>query len=150
LWAVNPALLARVFEQMMTEVQPFVELDADAAPRDALHRSIVAGTRLWAAHRLLFRTVHQHWHAVPELGAVWLKINREFQERFATQIERLRDAGEATGDVDPRRLASMLVWSSGQLMFVAGLGVDEQLPDEQALIEPIADLWLAAVFGTPG
>jgi AcrR family transcriptional regulator len=148
-WAVVAALVERVMEEMFEQVNPFISQGGDESPREILRGSIVSGARLWASHRLLFRVVHEHWNSVPQLRDIWLRVNTTFIDQFAAAIERERQAGIAPQGVDSRQLAAILVWSSGQLMFVAGLGVEPSLRGEDALIETIADLWLLAVYGDP-
>lgn len=146
-FAVITSLMAMVMAQMAEAIAPYVERQEDVAPREALRDSIVSGARLWNEHRMVLRAVHEHWNAVPDLREMWLRVNEGFKLGIAAEIERERASGMAPEGVPSRQLASMLVWSSGQLMFLAGLGVDEDLPSEEALIEPLASMWLGAIFG---
>jgi AcrR family transcriptional regulator len=149
-WAVIAALLPRVTEEIAGSLAPFIEQDAAVNVRDALRQSITAGARVWASHRGLLRTVQEHWSASDDLREQWLTMNAFFVERIAHEIERERRAGKAPPGLDSRQLAAMLVWSSGQLMFVAGTGVEPALPDEEAIVETLPEFWLAAVYGPSG
>lgn len=146
-YAVINALLARMMDDMAVSMAAFVERGPDVPPRAALRQSIISGARLWTEHKMLMRAVHEHWHVQPKLRENWLRVHRAFTEDIAAQIDRERAAGMAPDGLDSRQLASMLVWSSGQLMFVAGLGIDDDLPGEDALIDPLASLWVGAIYG---
>jgi AcrR family transcriptional regulator len=146
-FAVITSLMAVVMAQMAEVVSVYVDRKDEVPPREALRESIINGARLWDDHRMVLRAVHEHWNAVPELREMWLRVNEGFKVGIAAEIERERASGMAPKGVPSRQLASMLVWSSGQLMFLAGLGVDEDLPSEKALIEPLASMWLGAIFG---
>jgi hypothetical protein len=44
-------------------------------------------------------------------------------------------------------MGAALIWSSERCLYVAGLGVDEDLPSEQDIIEPLLALWLGTIYG---
>jgi hypothetical protein len=44
-------------------------------------------------------------------------------------------------------LGSALIWGTERCFHVAGLGVDDDLPNEQAIVEPLLALWLGTIYG---
>jgi hypothetical protein len=69
------------------------------------------------------RAAHEHSHEVPELRAMWMEII----DRFA--------------------LATILLWSSAQCAYVAGLGIDARIADMEALFDPMLTIWMRALYG---
>jgi hypothetical protein len=81
------------------------------------------------------------------LKELWLRIVERFVEAGAAEIERERTAGEITSSVPGRTLASMLFWGTERVLYIAGLGVEPTLPDEEAAVGPLVDLWHGTLYG---
>jgi hypothetical protein len=77
-------------------------------------------------------------------------VFERFSEAMGAEIERERKAGVALPGPDARQLASVLLWSTAQATYVAGLGADSALPDERAISETIVTLWERALYGESG
>jgi len=146
-FAVLSGLLAKVTDEIFEMVQPFVRREATVAPRDALEQSLTAAVKLWATHRPALRAIHEHWNTTAELRELWLGVVERFTEAAAAEIDREREAGLARPGVDSRRLAAVLMWSSERCLYVAGLGSDSNLPDEESTLAPLLGLWSAALYG---
>jgi hypothetical protein len=95
----------------------------------------------------VLRALHEHWAVVPEFSAAWRDIFDRFTDAIATSIDRDREAGLAPAGPDSRQLAAMLLLSTDQCMYIAGLGADEDLPHERAVVAPLLILWLGCVYG---
>jgi AcrR family transcriptional regulator len=148
-YAVVTGLLANVMDDIYESVSPFVNRSEDVDPRDALAQSLEASAAIWRAHRASLRAVVEHWHAVPELKTLWLGVVTRFSEAVAVEIDRQRAAGLAPEGPDSRKLGSALIWGTERCLYVAGLGVDEQLPDEVASLDAVLPLWIGTIYGSP-
>jgi AcrR family transcriptional regulator len=146
-YAVVTGLLARVMDEIYEMVQPFVQRQPDVAPEAALRESLEASAAVWSAHRAVLRATVEHWHAVPELRTRWLGVLRRFTEGVALEIDRERAEGLAPDGPSSRQLAAALMWGTERCLYVAGLGVDEDLPSEQDIVEPLLALWLGTIYG---
>src|SRR5438067_539922 len=90
------------------------------------------GASYWAANTR-WATV-EHWHEVPELRTLWLGVIDRFTAAFASEFDRDRAAGHAPPGLPSRELAAALIWGSERTLYIAGLGVTNDLPHEdQAL-----------------
>jgi AcrR family transcriptional regulator len=146
-YAVLTELAGNLMEEIYGSIGPFLQRPRDSSPQDSLRAALVAGCGVWREHRAVFGAIAEHWHAVPELGAMWLDVMERFTTAMAAEIERERRTGLAPKGAPARPLAASLLWSSAQCMYVAGLGVDPDLADETAGTKAVVALWLGAVYG---
>jgi TetR/AcrR family transcriptional regulator, ethionamide resistance regulator len=146
-FAVVTGLLAQIMDEIFQVVQPFVSRADGQDPESALRQSLQDSTKLWAAHRPALGAVMEHWHAVPELRVLWLGVVQRFAAAVAAEIDREREEGLAPPGPDSRHIAAALIWSTERCLYVAGLGVDENIPREEDLVEPLLALWLGGVYG---
>jgi AcrR family transcriptional regulator len=146
-FAVVSGLLARVMEEIYEVVQPFVGRDEGAPPEQALSDSLAAAVTLWQKHRPALRAIHEHWNTTPELRSMWISVVERFTAAVASEIDRERSAGLAPPGPDSRQLAAALLWGTERCLYVAGLGVDPDLPSETDTLAPLAALWLGSVYG---
>jgi AcrR family transcriptional regulator len=145
-YAVAAGLLAKVMDDIYGTIQPFLNRREEENPAEALARSLEAGWQIWSSHRTLLRATCEHWASVPELREIWLGIIERFTDAFAREIDAERAAGLASGGIDSRVLAAMLLWSTERCAYVAGLGVDDDLPNEQAIFNSMLTIWLRAIY----
>jgi hypothetical protein len=72
-------------------------------------------------------------------------------ERFvaagAVEIDRERAAGLITSDLPSRTLAATLFWSTERVLHIAGMGVDPELTDEEAMVGPLVAMWNGTLYG---
>jgi TetR/AcrR family transcriptional regulator, ethionamide resistance regulator len=69
------------------------------------------------------------------------------ETEIAGEIDRERELGLAPPGAPSRQLAASLLWASEACFYVAGRGVDPQLPDEAAAAETLLRLWIGAIYG---
>jgi AcrR family transcriptional regulator len=146
-YSVVVGLLAQVMDQIYEVARPFVERSDAEAPEHALRRGLEAATSLWSSHRFALRAVSEHWHAAPELRALWMQVMERFTEAFAAEIDRQRAAGLAPPGVASRQLAAALLWSSERIFYVGGLAVEDELPSEGGAVEALYALWHGGIYG---
>jgi AcrR family transcriptional regulator len=149
-YAVVSGLLASVMEEIFEVVQPFVRRDEDLSPEVALKNSLEGAIALWAGHRPALRAIHEHWNTTPELRALWINVVERFTDAVSAEIDRERKAGLAPPGADSRQIAAALLWGTERVLYVAGLGVDEDLPEEERTLAPLLALWVGALYaGSP-
>ena len=47
-----------------------------------------------------------------------------------------------------RALVTSLFWGTERILHVAGLGIDPDLPDEEAAVEPLVAMWRGTLYGS--
>jgi AcrR family transcriptional regulator len=146
-FSVLSGLLEAAMEDIFETVQPFLERAADDPPSLALERSIRAVTHAWHRHRAVLQAANQHWHSEPALRTLWLAVVERFVAAGAVEIDRERAAGLITSDLPSRTLAATLFWSTERVLHIAGMGVDPELTDEEAMIGPLVAMWNGTLYG---
>ena len=104
-------------------------------------------TQAWHRHRAVLQAANQHWHSEPALKALWLTVVERFVTAGAVEIDRERDSGLIVSDVPSRTLAATLFWSTERVLHIAGMGVDPDLTDEEAMIGPLVAMWNGTLYG---
>jgi AcrR family transcriptional regulator len=148
-YAVVTGLLARVMDEIYEVVQPFVRRQEAISPEAALRDSLQGAIALWRSHRPALRAVHEHWNTTPELRTLWISVVERFTDAVTAEIEREREAGLAPRGADSRQIAAALLWGTERVLYIAGLGVDSDLPDEEQTLEPLLSLWAGALYAGP-
>jgi hypothetical protein len=133
-------------DEIFEIVQPFIRRNEDTSPNVALRRSLEGAIALWRSHRPALRAVHEHWNATPELRELWIGVVERFTDAIAGEIDRERTAGLAPDGADSRQIAAALLWGTERCLYLAGLGVDPNLPDEQETLAPLMALWIGALY----
>jgi AcrR family transcriptional regulator len=146
-FSVLSGLLGRAMDDIFETVQPFLARSAEESPAQALERSIRAVTQAWHRHRPVLRATNHHWHSEPELRDRWLGVVERFVAAGAAEIERERAAGLIASDVPSRTLAAILFWGTERVLYIAGMGVEPDLPDEEAAVAPLVALWQGTLYG---
>jgi AcrR family transcriptional regulator len=148
-YQVVAALMDDVMGEMYQLLLPYAERLPGVDPADAIREVLSNSAQLWHRHAVLFRAVHDHRHAVPELGEQWLRVTEQFTDAVAVEIDRDVAAGLAPGHRDTRQLAASLVWSSEHLLYIAGSGLDPSLPSEDAIVPTLVNIWMGSIYATP-
>ena len=148
-YSVLASLLGRITDEIYEFVQPYIDRDPAEDPRESLSQSLRAGIEIWERHRPTLRATMQNWATNDEIGRQWIAGIELFTEVIAGQIERQREAGVARDGTDPRRLAAALLWGTQHCLYVAGLGVDDDLGEEREAFEPLMAIWTRSIYGDP-
>jgi AcrR family transcriptional regulator len=146
-FAVLGGLLARVSDEIFDVVQPFVQRQESVAPEQAMRESLTAAVALWQRHRPALRAVHEHWNTTDQLRDLWISVIARFTRAVAAELERQKHAGLARHSIDSQTIAATLIWSTVQCLYVAGMGVEPNLPDEQAALSALITLWRSSLYG---
>ena len=146
-FAVLGGLLARVSDELFEVIQPFVQRQDSVPPEQALRESLTATAALWQRHRPALRAIHEHWNATDQLRALWISVIARFTEATVAELDRQQSSGLINLDGNSRLISAALLWSTVQCLYVAGLGVDPNLPDEQAALPALVTLWRSTLYG---
>jgi AcrR family transcriptional regulator len=144
-FAVVSGLLARVMDEIFEVVLPFVQRPDEMSPQGALRESLTGATRLWRSHRPAMRAVHEHWNTT-SLRTLWIGVVERFTAAVAAEIDRERAAGIAPVGASARPTAAALLWGTERCLYVAGLGIDPDLADEERALEPLLAMWVGTLY----
>jgi AcrR family transcriptional regulator len=147
-FSVLSGLLERAMNNIFETVQPFLARPPEESPTVALQRSIRAVTHAWHRHRPVLQAANHHWHSEPELRSLWLAIAERFIAAGADEIERERAAGLIISPVASRTLAATLFWATERVLYIAGLGVEPGLADEEASVDALVGMWRGTLYAT--
>jgi len=142
------ALVERTMREMPAIAQPFLARAPDESRRDALRRSIGLAIKLWSEHRFVLRAVAEQWRDMAEIRESWLAVIERFTTAISAEIDAERAAGQAPPGPDSSQLAAMLLWSTSHTIYIAGLNVDADLPDESSLLDAFTTLWIGTIYGS--
>lgn len=145
-FSVLSGLLERAMNDIFETVQPFLARSPDDPPTVALQRSIRAVTQAWHRHRAVLQAANHHWHGEPELRNLWLAITERFITAGAAEIDRERAAGIVTSPVPSRTLAATLFWGTERVLYIAGLGVEPTLADEESAVDALVTMWRGTLY----
>lgn len=146
-FTVLSGLLSTAMDDIFDTVQPFLSRSAEDAPEAALERSIRQVTRAWHRHRLVLRAVNHHWQTEPDLRTQWLAVAERFIDAGAVEIDRERLEGLITSPVPSRTLAATLFWGTEWILHIAGMGVERDVPDEEAAVPSLIAIWRGTLYG---
>lgn len=147
-FAVVSGLLVVVVDELSPVIAPALQPAPPEQREAALARRLKAVADVWAQNRAVLRAVVESWHAVPELRAVWIEMLERFTDRLAAEIVRERAARDAPQEPDARQLAALVLWATERVLYVAGLGVDDDIPSESEATELLFSLWASALYGS--
>jgi hypothetical protein len=102
---------------------------------------------MWERYAPLMVTGSVEWPAIPELRRLWLRIHADLTRRIATVILADRESGLAPDGAAPEALAAALVWSTERALLVSRTGRVPALPDPEALVEPLTQLYVRSIYG---
>jgi TetR/AcrR family transcriptional regulator, ethionamide resistance regulator len=144
--AVLAACLRRVVDELAVAVDPFLT-EAERDPQRAIRVSLERWVGMATEHGPLLRTASEEWPHDSELQAMWFEVIAAFSGPVAGVIERARAAGAAPPGADAQALAACLMWGYERVLHLALVGDALGLDDPQAIVEPLAQMMVAGVFG---
>jgi AcrR family transcriptional regulator len=146
--AVLATCLKRVVGELTIAVDPIL-IEAERDPARAIRLSLERWVALAGEHGALLRTVSEEWPHDPELQALWFDVIATVSGPVAGVIERARASGAAPPGADAGALAACLMWGCERMLHVVLVGGVPGLEDLSAIIEPLAQMMVAGVFGDP-
>jgi AcrR family transcriptional regulator len=100
-----------------------------------------------ARYAPLLIAVSEEWPAIPELRAIWFRLQGQFTERLARLIDSERSAGHAPEGAEARALAASLVWTAERAFHVAAAGGHPTLVDAEVVVAPLTQLFVGTIYG---
>ena len=144
--AVIAECLRRVIGEIAVAVDPFVG-EAGSDPEAAIRVSLKRWVALATVHGALLRTVSEEWPHDAQLRELWLAMMAAFSTGTAGVIAAARASGRAPPGADPEALGACLMWGYERVLHVALVGDAPGLGDPDAIVEPLAQMMVAGVFG---
>ena len=139
-------LVRSISVEAAAEIEPMFERgerSVDEAFREGVENLMGVSSR----YAPLLVAVTEEWPAVPELRAIWFSMLADATRRLGETIERDRAAGIAPAGADSQALAASLIWSAERAFHVAMTGEHPILVDENALVEPLVQLFVGSIYG---
>lgn len=146
-YAAVARLLGEIMDEVFESIRLYVDRADETPPEVALRRAIEAGLKVWTKHGPTLRAASETWHSVPEIGSLWLATLQHFTEAVAAEIDRDRAAGLAPPGPDSRALAATVMWGAERALHIAVSGRDPNLPNLDALTEPLYRLYWGTIYG---
>lgn len=146
-FSVVSAVLVTVVDELSRAMAPAVRSVPPEPPAVALRRRLRAMGEIWGRNRAVLRAVVENWPAVPELRAIWFEMLEDLTATLAAEIARERELRGAPPECNARQVATVLVWAAERVLYVSGLGVDDELPGESQATDPLLELWAGALYG---
>jgi AcrR family transcriptional regulator len=144
--AVLTACLRRVVGELAVAVDPFLSA-AETEPAEAIRVSLERWVAVAAQHGPLLRTASEEWPHDEQLRELWFAVMAAFSAGTAAVIERARASGAAVPGADAEALATCLMWGCERVLHVSLVGDALGLGEPAEIIEPLAQLMTAGVFG---
>jgi len=138
--SVIAGLLDRVMNELLDVASPFL-LRPSLSVRDSVSRSIETAVAVWTAHRPLLHAVMETWTSDSELERRWAAAMERFAGAVALEVDECRSTGRIPQGPPSLALANVLVWSTERTLHIAGRGTAAELPDENAAIGPLVQVW---------
>jgi TetR/AcrR family transcriptional regulator, ethionamide resistance regulator len=141
-------LVRSISAEVSEEIEPMFERgdrEPDESFRDGLERMM----QVCARYAPLVVAATEEWPSVPELQRLWLRMHGDLTTRLAHVIESDRAVGIAPPGADAEALAASLVWTAERSFHIAMTADHPTLTDQHALVEPLAQLFVGAIYGRP-
>jgi AcrR family transcriptional regulator len=113
--------------------------------RAELRAAIAKIVDLYRRHPALLRAIVEAAAYDEEAARFWRALVGRFADATQARIEREQAAGTIDATLPARATAFALVWMTERSAFERL--VQEQAPEEEALIEALVRIWLGAVYG---
>jgi AcrR family transcriptional regulator len=138
-------LVRSISAEVAEELEPMFQR-GQRAPEQAFRDGLTGLVRVSARYAPLTLTATEEWPAVPSLHRLWFRMYGDLTRRIAIVIEEDRAAGVAPPGADAQALAACLAWTTERALHIAMTAEHPTLPDEQALIEPLVQLYVGTIY----
>ena len=142
-------LVRSVSGEIGEEIEPMFERSG-GPPEPAFREGLTRLVQMWARYAPLMFAASEEWPRVPELRRLWFRMHADLTRRIAAVIASDRAAGIAPPGAPPESLAAALVWMTERALLVARTGRVAALPEPEALIEPLVQLYVGTIYARPG
>lgn len=116
---------------------------------EAFREGLGSWMRISARYKPLLLAAIEEWPTVPALRRLWFRTIDSMADNLALLIEAERAAGTAPPGADARALGATLAWGAERAFHIAVTGHHPTLVDEDALVEPLVQLYIGTIYGQP-
>jgi TetR/AcrR family transcriptional regulator, ethionamide resistance regulator len=141
-------LVRSVSAEMAHEIEPMFSR-GEGSPDEGFREGLTRLIRMSDRYAPLILTATEEWPAVPELRRLWFRMHADLTARIAAIIVQDRAAGLAPPGADAQALAAGLVWSTERALHIAKTGLVPALPDHEAIVAPLVQLYVQTIYGRP-
>jgi AcrR family transcriptional regulator len=141
-------LVRSISAEVADEIEPMFER-GDRAPDESFRDGLARMMQVCARYSPLVVAATEEWPSIPDLQRLWLRMHGDLTLRLAHVIEADRAAGLAPAGADAEALAASLVWTAERSFHIAMTAEHPTLTDQHALVEPLAQLFVGAIYGRP-
>jgi AcrR family transcriptional regulator len=149
-FASKDDVVVKLLRSISTEVSAGIAPMFDRGDRpieDAFREGLSNWMLISAEHRSLLVAVAEEWPAVPDLRRIWFELLGDVTSALAGLIDADRAAGLAPAGADSAPLAASLIWGTERTFQIAMTGRHPALVDEQAIVEPLVQLYVGTIYG---
>lgn len=136
-----------VIDEYLAEVDEFVTLDAEN-PDQAIRTLIQTTIDTAIKYPSVVRGVRENWQTDETLGVQYLAFMERFSTAVGKEIDQQRALGVAPPGPDSQQLATALLWSAWELLYVASLDLKDLLQIDQ-ILELLTTMWVGTIYGRP-
>lgn len=151
-FASKDDVVVRLFRGMAAEVADGIEPILSRGERpveEAFREGLGNWMRIGARHRSLLVATIEEWPSVPALRHIWFEVMGQMTAELARVIDEDRAAGLAPPGAPSDALAAALAWGAERVFHIAMTGRHPILVDEQALVEPLVQLYVGTIYARP-
>jgi AcrR family transcriptional regulator len=141
-------LVRSIAAEVSDEIEPMFDR-GDRSPEEALRGGLSRLMQICARYAPLVVAASEEWPSIPELERLWLRLHADLTARLARVIVSDRAAGLAPPGADAEALAASLVWTAERSFQIAMTDGEPPLTDHAALVAPLTQLFVGAIYGRP-
>ncbi|MGI8714674.1 MAG: TetR/AcrR family transcriptional regulator [Solirubrobacteraceae bacterium] len=141
-------LVRSISAEVADEIEPMFER-GDREPDESFRDGLARMMNVCGRYAPLVVAASEEWPSVPELQRLWLRMHGDLTIRLAQVIEADRAAGLAPAGADAEALAASLVWTAERSFHIAMTAEHPTLTDQHALVAPLTQLFVGAIYGRP-
>jgi AcrR family transcriptional regulator len=145
----DDAFIALLTDVMGDFVPRFEAIMADVERRRSsrLIRDIAGWLSVDPSRRAVMRSAVEEWPRRPELGEMFLALQKRMAEALARAIDEDRAAGVALESIPSAQLAAGWIWTMERAWYQSVGGADH-LHDFPAITDALAAALVAAIYGS--
>jgi hypothetical protein len=115
-------------------------------PELAFREGLTRLLRVCSRHAPVVLAASEEWPAIPDLHLLWFRMHAELTRRLSELIVSERALGRAPDGADATALAACLVWTAERAFHVAMTREIPALGGHDALVEPLVQLYVGAIY----
>ncbi|HEX8977829.1 MAG TPA: TetR/AcrR family transcriptional regulator [Solirubrobacteraceae bacterium] len=145
-------VVVKLVRGIVAEVAEGLEPMFDRGERpveEAFREGLGNWMRISARYKPLLVAAIEEWPTVPALRRLWFRTIDAMGARLTLLIEAERAAGVAPPGAPSEALGATLAWGAERAFHIAMTGHHPTLVDEEALLDPLVQLYIGTIYGQP-